>query len=264
MPCTRRRCSAGSRRRSRSARGDVVALGPVLGQAAADDCEDVRAEVGAFDPGQDQEPGVVDHEGEVLLAQLRRLHDEARVCTPTRRGWSPRILVRSRPSNLARSPAGSPRNPLPDVSINLSNLVLGRCVNAAGLNVLHTVQCRLPAGRRTLRVCERVPLGASWPHLYQARLPFPISGFTRCHCRPLSVVFFSAIRGRHPLRPSQHSTATNRWPVGRGIIRTPRGGHPLPRVILAATFAGLSGPRSLVSLAPINHRQSPAQVPLSA
>ena len=56
--------------------GGVVALGPVLGQAAADDGEDVRAEVGDFDPGQDQEPRVVDHQGEVLLAQLRRPPDE--------------------------------------------------------------------------------------------------------------------------------------------------------------------------------------------
>ena len=36
----------------------------------------VRAEVGDFDPGQDQEPRVVDHQGEVLLAQLRRPPDE--------------------------------------------------------------------------------------------------------------------------------------------------------------------------------------------
>ena len=50
----------------------VVALGPVLGQAAADDCENVRAVVGDRDPDQDQEPQVVDHQREVLLAQLRR------------------------------------------------------------------------------------------------------------------------------------------------------------------------------------------------
>ena len=57
--------------------GGVVAPGPVLGQATSDDGEDVGAEVGDFDPGQDEEPRVVDHEGEVLLAQLRRPTDEA-------------------------------------------------------------------------------------------------------------------------------------------------------------------------------------------
>ncbi len=36
--------------------GDVVALGPVCGQAAADDGEDVRAEVGDLDPGQASRP----------------------------------------------------------------------------------------------------------------------------------------------------------------------------------------------------------------
>ena len=46
----------------------VVALGPVLGQAPADDGEDVRAQVGDIDPGQDQEPRVIEHEGQVLLA----------------------------------------------------------------------------------------------------------------------------------------------------------------------------------------------------
>ena len=54
----------------------VVTLGPVRGQAAADDGEDMRAEIGDGDPGQDQEPRVVDHEGEVLLAQSRRPSDE--------------------------------------------------------------------------------------------------------------------------------------------------------------------------------------------
>ena len=37
----------------------------------------MRAEVGDFDPGLNEEPQVVDHEGEVLLTQLRRLADEA-------------------------------------------------------------------------------------------------------------------------------------------------------------------------------------------
>ncbi len=36
----------------------------------------MRAEVGDFDPVQDEEPRVVDHEGKVLLAQLRRPTDE--------------------------------------------------------------------------------------------------------------------------------------------------------------------------------------------
>ena len=55
----------------------VVALGPVVGQLPADQGEDVRAQVGDRDPGQDQEPRVVDDEWEVLLAQLRRPSDEA-------------------------------------------------------------------------------------------------------------------------------------------------------------------------------------------
>ena len=54
----------------------VVALGPVPGQAVADDGEDVRAEVGDMDPGQDEEPRIVDHQRQVLLAQLRRPSDE--------------------------------------------------------------------------------------------------------------------------------------------------------------------------------------------
>ena len=56
--------------------GDAIALGPVFGQAPSDDGEDVRAEVGYLDPRQDEEPRVVDHEGEVLLTQLRRPPDE--------------------------------------------------------------------------------------------------------------------------------------------------------------------------------------------
>ena len=55
----------------------VVSLGPVQGQAAADDGEDMRAEVGDGDPGQDQEPRVVDGEGKILLTQLRCPSDEA-------------------------------------------------------------------------------------------------------------------------------------------------------------------------------------------
>ena len=54
----------------------VVALGPVLGQAPADEGQDVRTQVGDFDPGQDQESRVVDHEGKVLLAQLPCPSDE--------------------------------------------------------------------------------------------------------------------------------------------------------------------------------------------
>ena len=61
----------------------VVALGPVVGQAPADDGEDVRAEIGYLDPGQDEEPRIVDHQREVLLAQLRRPSDE-----PVARGRS--------------------------------------------------------------------------------------------------------------------------------------------------------------------------------
>ena len=49
----------------------VVALGPVVGQASADDGEDVRTQVGYLDPGQDEEPRIVDHQREVLLLQLR-------------------------------------------------------------------------------------------------------------------------------------------------------------------------------------------------
>ena len=54
----------------------VVAPGPVLGQAAAHDGEDVRAEVVDMDSGQDQEPRVVDHQRQVLLAQFGRPSDE--------------------------------------------------------------------------------------------------------------------------------------------------------------------------------------------
>ena len=57
----------------------VVALGPVVRQLPADQGEDVRAQVGDRDPGQYEEPRIVDHEGEVLLAQLRRPSDEAGV-----------------------------------------------------------------------------------------------------------------------------------------------------------------------------------------
>ena len=57
--------------------GGVVALGPVFRQLAADEREDVRAEVGVGDPGEDEEPGVADHQREVFLAQLRRPSDEA-------------------------------------------------------------------------------------------------------------------------------------------------------------------------------------------
>ncbi len=55
----------------------VVALGPVLGQVAADEGKGVRAEVGDLDPRQDQEPGVVDHQRQVLLAELRCPADES-------------------------------------------------------------------------------------------------------------------------------------------------------------------------------------------
>lgn len=37
----------------------------------------MRAEVGDFDLGQDEEPRVIGYEGEVLLAQLGRPSDEA-------------------------------------------------------------------------------------------------------------------------------------------------------------------------------------------
>ena len=57
-------------------RRGVVALAPVLGQAAAHDGEDVGAEVGDLDPRQYQEPRIVDHEREVLLTQPRRPSDE--------------------------------------------------------------------------------------------------------------------------------------------------------------------------------------------
>ena len=113
------------------------------------------------------------------------------------------------------------------------------------------------------RVRERVPLGAIRQHLYHARLPFPISGFTCCRCRPMSAVLF---RPSAPaILAARPSTATSLWPTGRGIIRNPLEGTTLSRVILAATVAGRSRPRSLVPLAPNNRRRkSPAQVPLSA
>ncbi len=67
----------GSRRSLDEHGRGVVALGPVLGQSPAHEREDVRAQVGDRDPGQDEEPRVVDDEGEVLLALLRRPSDEA-------------------------------------------------------------------------------------------------------------------------------------------------------------------------------------------
>ena len=56
----------------------VVALGPVVGQLPADQGEDVRAQVGDRDPGQDQEPRVVDDEWEGLC-QVNRIHSEISV-----------------------------------------------------------------------------------------------------------------------------------------------------------------------------------------
>ena len=44
----------------------VVALGPVVRQLPVDQGEGVRAQVGDRDPGQDQEPRVVDDEWEVV------------------------------------------------------------------------------------------------------------------------------------------------------------------------------------------------------
>ena len=41
----------------------VVAIRPGLGAPPADDGEDVRAQVGDCDPGQDEESRIVDHEG---------------------------------------------------------------------------------------------------------------------------------------------------------------------------------------------------------
>ena len=55
----------------------VGALGPVLRQLSAHEGEDVRAEVGDRDSGQDQEARVIDYDGQVLLTQLRRPSDEA-------------------------------------------------------------------------------------------------------------------------------------------------------------------------------------------
>ena len=57
--------------------GGVVAAGPVAGQAAADEREDVGSEVGDADPGQDEEPGVVDDQRQVLPAQGGGPSDEA-------------------------------------------------------------------------------------------------------------------------------------------------------------------------------------------
>ena len=50
----------------------VVALGSVLRKAMADDGEDVRTQFGNHVSGQDHEPRVVEHQGEVLLAQSGR------------------------------------------------------------------------------------------------------------------------------------------------------------------------------------------------
>ena len=56
---------------------DVIACGPVLDQLSAHDGQDVRGEVGDAYPGQDEETGVVDDLGEILLPQCRRPADEA-------------------------------------------------------------------------------------------------------------------------------------------------------------------------------------------
>ena len=55
---------------------DVIAHGPVLDQLSAHDGQDVRGEVGDAYPGQDEETGVVDDLGEILLSQCRRPADE--------------------------------------------------------------------------------------------------------------------------------------------------------------------------------------------
>ena len=87
--------------------GGAIALGPVLRQAAADDGENVRAKVEDTDPGQDQEPGVVDDQRQALLALLRRLSDEGvtRGELPCRRaeaehGERPAVAVVDRVAHL--------------------------------------------------------------------------------------------------------------------------------------------------------------------
>lgn len=55
----------------------VVALGSALGQLAANMGKDVRAQVGDWDPGQDEEPRVVDDVQGILLGLLRSPSDEA-------------------------------------------------------------------------------------------------------------------------------------------------------------------------------------------
>ena len=56
---------------------DGVASAPVVGQASFDLGEEVRGEVGDAYPGQDQEAGVVDHEGQVALPGFGGPADEA-------------------------------------------------------------------------------------------------------------------------------------------------------------------------------------------
>ena len=51
---------------------DGVSAVPVVGEAAFDLGEEVRGEVGDAYPGQDQEAGVVDHEGQVAPAAKSR------------------------------------------------------------------------------------------------------------------------------------------------------------------------------------------------
>ena len=57
--------------------GGALSFGPVPGQAAAHDGEHVRAVFGDLDPRQDEEARVVDHQRQVLLAQLGNPCDEA-------------------------------------------------------------------------------------------------------------------------------------------------------------------------------------------
>ena len=53
----------------------VVTLGPVVGQAPADEGEDVRTQVGDLDPGQDQEPRVEPMVGAVVREAARHRID---------------------------------------------------------------------------------------------------------------------------------------------------------------------------------------------
>ena len=158
----------------------VVALGPVVGQLPADQREDVRAQVGDRDPGQDEEPRIVDHEGEVLLAQLRRPSPQLRA----RPGRLRSVALRADPDEEARraaqwralqglavaqrarppaNPARGPRRRRPAVRQGARDRAGGR--TGGGRGVL--VPKRSPAAPAALTSCSTSLPGSASRHRRQ-------------------------------------------------------------------------------------------------